>query len=175
MKLIEKPKPGEYPDYALMYIKLLPDDGNLSQHLRDNLEATKKLILSLTEEKLNYRYAKDKWNIKEIMVHIIDDERIFAYRLLRFARNDSTELPGFEQDHFVKHSFANSRTIQNILEEFESVRWSTITLIDSLADEVLLNEGVCNGYKSNVRSLAYHLAGHELHHINVIRDKYLDE
>ena len=173
MRFIEKPKPGEYPEYAQMYIKLLPGDGNLSKHLADNFETTKKFILSLPEEKISYRYAPRKWNIKEVLVHIIDDERIFAYRILRFARNDRTELPGFDQDIFANHSYADRRSIQNILEEFETVRRSTITLIDSLQDETLLNEGVCNGYQSNVRSLAYHLAGHELHHINIIKEKYL--
>ncbi|HLK27837.1 MAG TPA: DinB family protein [Puia sp.] len=173
MKIIEKPKPGEYPPYAEMYIKLIPGDGNLSKHLADNLEATKKFILSLPEEKLSYRYADGKWDIKEVMLHIIDDERIFAYRILRFARNDKTELPGFEQDDFAKYSFANRRSIQTIFEEFESVRRATITLIDSLEDEILMNQGTCNGYQTNVRSLAYHLAGHELHHINIIKEKYL--
>ena len=156
-----------------MYIKLIPDDGDLSKRLADNFEETKKLILSVPEEKLSYRYAEGKWDIKETMLHIIDDERIFAYRILRFARNDKTELPGFDQDDFAKNSFSNRRSIKSIIDEFESVRHATITLIDSLEDEVLLNDGFCNGYKSNVRSLAYHLAGHELHHINIIREKYL--
>jgi hypothetical protein len=173
MKIIEKPGPGEYPAYAEMYIKLVPGDGNLSKHLADNFEETKMLILSIPEEKLGYRYAGGKWDIKETMLHIIDDERIFAYRILRFARNDKTELPGFDQDDFAKNSFAGRRSIENIIDEFESVRHATITLIDSLEDEVMLNDGCCNGYKSNVRSLAYHLAGHELHHINIIREKYL--
>jgi hypothetical protein len=173
MKLIHKPGQGEYPSYAEMYIKLIPDDGDLSKRLADNFEETKKLILSVPEEKLSYRYAEGKWDIKETMLHIIDDERIFAYRILRFARNDKTELPGFDQDDFAKNSFSNRRSIKSIVDEFESVRRATITLIDSLEDEVLLNDGFCNGYKSNVRSLAYHLAGHELHHINIIREKYL--
>jgi hypothetical protein len=173
MKLIQKPSPGEYPSYAEIYIKLIPDDGDLNKCLADNFEETKKLILSVPEEKLSYRYAEGKWDIKETMLHIIDDERIFAYRILRFARNDKTDLPGFEQDDFAKNSFSNRRSIKSIIDEFESVRRATITLIDGLEDEVLLNDGFCNGYKSNVRSLAYHLAGHELHHINIIREKYL--
>src|SRR5579863_752003 len=148
MKLIHKPGQGEYPSYAEMYIKLIPDDGDLSKRLADNFEETKKLILSVPEEKLSYRYAEGKWDIKETMLHIIDDERIFAYRILRFARNDKTELPGFDQDDFAKNSFSNRRSIKSIVDEFESVRRATITLIDSLEDEVLLNDGFCNGYKS---------------------------
>src|SRR6476659_2584058 len=118
MRLIPKPKEGEYPPYAIMYVGLLPDDGFLLTHLHNNLTATRELVLSLPGEKLNYRYAKNKWTIKEILVHIIDDERIYAYRALRFARNDKTELPGFEQDDYVLYSQANERNIKNIMEEY---------------------------------------------------------
>src|SRR5215510_9802649 len=126
MRTIEKPKDGEFPPYAIMYIQLLPDDGLLLKHLQDNFIATKKLILSLPGEKLNYRYAENKWTIKEILVHIIDDERIYSYRALRFARNDKTELPGFEQDDYARYSQADDRTMENIFEEYEAVRNATI-------------------------------------------------
>src|SRR5215213_1811640 len=98
MKRIEKPEEGEYAPYTIMYIGLLPDDGLVLKHLADNLKATFDLILSLPGEKLTSRYAEGKWTIKEILVHLVDDERIYAYRALRFARNDQTELPGFAQD-----------------------------------------------------------------------------
>jgi hypothetical protein len=100
MKKIEKPCEGEYAPYTIMYIGLLPDDGLVLKHLQDNLQTTKNFILSLPAERLTYRYAEGKWTIKEILVHISDDERIYAYRALRFARNDKTELPGFEQDDY---------------------------------------------------------------------------
>src|SRR3954466_6573706 len=100
MRKIGKPEAGEYAPYAIMYIGLLPDDGLVLQHLRDNLKMTAEFILSLPEEKLAYRYAVGKWTIKEILAHVVDDERIYAYRALRFARNDRTELPGFEQDDY---------------------------------------------------------------------------
>src|SRR6476659_3590194 len=134
MRSIEKPKDGEFPPYANMYLQLLPDDGLLLKHLKNNFIATKELILSLPEEKLNYRYAENKWTIKEILVHIIDDERIYAYRALRFARNDKTELPGFEQDDYVPYSGANERSIQDILHELETVRNATLSLLDSFAN-----------------------------------------
>src|SRR6476469_6685320 len=120
MKRIAKPHDGEFPPYAIMYIRLLPDDGLLLQHLKVNFKMTRDLILSLPHEKLNYKYAAGKWTIKEILVHIIDDERIYAYRALRFARNDKTELPGFEQDDYALYSQANERDIENILEEYEA-------------------------------------------------------
>jgi uncharacterized damage-inducible protein DinB len=173
MRSIEKPKDGEFPPYANMYIQLLPGDGQLLKHLKNNFIATKELILSLPEGKLNYRYAENKWTIKEIMVHIIDDERIYAYRVLRFARNDETELPGFEQDDYVLYSRANERSIENIMEEYEAVRSSTIALFDGLPEDSFLRMGIANNNKVTVRALAYHIAGHELHHINIIKEKYL--
>jgi uncharacterized damage-inducible protein DinB len=173
MKKIKKPEPGEYPAYAAMYIDRLPDDGLLLQHLEDNFQVVKELILSLPEEKLLYRYAPGKWTIKEILVHIIDDERIYSYRALRFARNDSTPLPGFEQDDFTKYSNANKRDLGNIFEEYEAVRKATITLFNGLDEEVLTRYGTADGKKATVRALAYHIAGHELHHISIIKEKYL--
>jgi uncharacterized damage-inducible protein DinB len=173
MKKIKKPEAGEYPVYASIYIDRLPDDGLLLQHLENNFQATKELILSLPEEKLLYRYAAGKWTIKEILVHIIDDERIYSYRALRFARNDSTELPGFEQDDFARFSNANKRDLENIFEEYEAVRRSTIALFNGLDEEVFTRYGTADGKNATVRALAYHIAGHELHHISIIKEKYL--
>ena len=173
MKVIPKPAAGEYPAYADMYIKLLPDDGLLLKHLKENFETAKKFILSLPAEKLLYRYADGKWTIKEILVHIVDDERIYAYRALRFARNDKTTLPGFEQDDYAQHSYANERDLVNIFEEYEAVRNATIAMFNGFDDDVFLYEGMANNNKATVRALAYHIAGHELHHINIIRKLYV--
>jgi uncharacterized damage-inducible protein DinB len=173
MRTIEKPKDGEFPPYANMYIQLLPDDGLLLIHLRNNFIAIKELIVSLPEEKLTYRYAKEKWSIKEILVHIIDDERIYAYRALRFARNDKTELPGFEQDDYALSSQANERSIENIFGEYGAVRDATIALFNGLPEDAFLRVGTANNNKATVRALAYHIAGHELHHVNIIKEKYL--
>lgn len=173
MRSIEKPKDGEFPSYANMYIQLLPDDGLLLEHLKDNFIATKELILPVNEEKLNYRYAANKWTIKEILVHIIDDERIYAYRALRFARNDKTELPGFEQDDYILYSQANTRSIESIFEEYKAVRDATVALFNGLPEDSFLRMGTANNNQVTVRALAYHIAGHELHHINIIKEKYL--
>jgi uncharacterized damage-inducible protein DinB len=173
MKKIEKPPEGEYAPYTIRYIGLLPDDGLVLQHLEDNLQATNNFILSLPEEKLTYRYARGKWTIKEILVHIIDDERIYAYRALRFARNDMTELPGFDQDDYTRHSGANERDIQDILGELAAVRKATISLFEGLGREALLRIGVADGKVMSVRAATYHIAGHELRHINIIKERYL--
>ena len=173
MKKIAKPKEGEFPPYAAMYIDLLPEDGMLLKHLKANAKATKDLMQSLPQEKLLYRYAADKWTIKEVLVHIIDDERIYSYRALRFARNDSTELPGFEQDDYARYSGANARSIRDILSEYAAVRNSTIALFNGLDQEALTRTGVANKNRVSVRALAYHIAGHELHHFNIIKARYL--
>lgn len=173
MKLIAKPESGEYAPYTLMYIDLLPDDGVILKHLRDNLENTTRFVRLLPEDRLAHRYAEDEWTIKEILVHIIDDERIYCYRALRYARNDTTELPGFEQEAYVPYSGANDREIEAILEELATVRKATLTFFNSLDDEALKRRGVGAGKIMSVRAAAYHIAGHELHHINSIRENYL--
>jgi uncharacterized damage-inducible protein DinB len=173
MRKIEKPKEGEYPAYAVMYMKLIPDDGMLLKHLGDGFDSVKKLILSLSGDKLLYRYANNKWTIKEVLVHLIDDERIYAYRALCFARNEKTPLPGFEQDDYIASSNANHRNIENILQEYEAVRNATIAFYEGLDDVALLRSGIANNNKATVRALGYHIAGHELHHLNIIKEKYL--
>jgi uncharacterized damage-inducible protein DinB len=156
-----------------MYIDLLPDDGKLLTHLSDNFENTETLVRSLSAEQLLFRYAENKWSVKEVLVHIVDDERIYAYRALRFARNDKTELPGFDQDPFALYSGADQRPIESIMEEYEAVRMATIALYESFTDEALLRKGIANKSEATVRALGYHIAGHELHHINLIRNVYL--
>jgi len=175
MRRIDKPKDGEYPAHAAMNINLVPDDGLLLKHLEDNFKGVKEFILSLPRERLLYRYADNKWTIKEILVHIIDAERVYAYRALCFARNEKTKLPGFEQDDYVAFSNANERSIENIFSEYEAVRSATIILFESFDDAVLLREGIANDNKATVRALAYDIAGHELHHINIIKERYLDK
>lgn len=173
MRLIQKPDRGEFPSYASMYIDLVPGDGMLLEHLTENLAKARELILKMPSEKLGYAYASGKWTIKEILVHIIDDERIYAYRALRFARNDGVELPGFDQDEFVRFSEAKGRPIDSILEEYETVRNSTIALFNGFPENALKRGGVANGNFATVRALGYHIAGHELHHLNIITEKYL--
>lgn len=173
MKIIAKPEAGEYAPYTTIYIGLLPDDGLILKHLQDNLAATSDFIRALPEEKLSYRYAEGKWTIREILAHIIDDERIYAYRALRFARNDQTELPGFEQDDYALESRANERTIEDLLKEFAAVRNSTIALFDSFDSQALTRVGVASGNVMSVRAAAYHIAGHELRHMAIIRERYL--
>lgn len=176
LRQIQKPKKDEYPPYSRVYMELLKDDGLVLQHLKNNFIAIKDFIYTLPEEKLYYRYAEDKWSIKEILVHIVDDERIFAYRALRYARGDKTELHGFEQDDYTFFSDANDRSLESIFAEYESVRASTIAMFNGFPEEAFMRSGASTGGINNrsVRALAYHIAGHELRHIKIIRERYLN-
>ena len=124
---------------------------------------------------LYHRYAEGKWSIKEVLVHIVDDERIFAYRALRFARGEQQNLIGFDQDAYAALSNADERDLDNIFEEYDAVRRSTIALFNGLPGESLTRMGKRTGTFNNatVRALAYHIAGHEQHHLNLIKDLYL--
>jgi uncharacterized damage-inducible protein DinB len=174
LRVIEKPGEGEYPTYAHIYIDLLPDDGLILQHLEDHFKSTKKFVASIPKARLLHRYAEGKWTIKEILGHVVDDERIYVYRALRFARNDSTELPGFDQDYYAQYSEANQRDIEDLLNEFNLVRQSTITFFNSLDGAALMRTGVAEGNRASVRALAYHIAGHELRHMKIIKERYLN-
>lgn len=174
MKLIPKPEVGEYAPYTIMYIGLLPDDGLIVKHLEDNLVATTDFLRAVPYSKLTYRYAPGKWTIKELLAHIVDDERIYAYRALRFARNDQTELPGFDQESYAVESGANERTVDDLLQEFAAVRRATVALFNSFEERVLKRSGLANGNVMSVCAAAYHIAGHELHHLNIMKDRYLD-
>jgi uncharacterized damage-inducible protein DinB len=173
MKLIPKPSTDEYAPYAAMYVDLVPNDGRILRHLSDNFKAVQQLVGTLSETQLLHRYAPGKWTIKEVLVHMVDDERIYAYRAMCFARGEQQALPGFEQEDYAANSGANERSMESIMEEYEAVRRSTIALFSSFTDEALARWGNANGYMCTVRGLLYHLAGHELHHINLIRSRYL--
>jgi uncharacterized damage-inducible protein DinB len=172
MRLIPKPEPGEFAPYTAMYIDLLPDDGRILAHLQNNLQVTIRFIRSLPPETLNVPHAPGEWTIKEILLHIIDDERIYCYRALRYARNDQTELPGFDQDAYVPTSAANERSVDSILQELSAVRAATISFFNSVDDDALLRKGIGSGNIMSVRAAVYHIAGHELHHVQSIKEHY---
>ena len=173
-KTIEFPKQEEYPSYANMYMKYTIKDGTLLKQLKASLVSTKKLISSLSEKELNYKYQEDKWSIKNVLVHIIDDERIYCYRALAFARNDKTNFPGFEQDDYAMFADTDQRDIDNILAEYEAVRAATIALFEGFSETALKRIGTANGNNTSVRALGYHILGHELHHIEIIKKYYLN-
>lgn len=171
--IIQKPAEGEYPAYAVAYIKLTPDDGLVLKHLQDNLASTPAFIASFPPEKLTTRLAEGEWTIKEILGHIMDTERIFAYRALRLARHDPAELAGFNQDDYVPYSRANERAIEEILDEYVAVRRASLALFNSLDEEAFARKGIVNKNNLSVRAAVFLTLGHELHHLNSIRENYL--
>ncbi|OYU96625.1 MAG: DNA damage-inducible protein DinB [Bacteroidetes bacterium B1(2017)] len=131
------------------------------------------LVTSLDDETLKSAYAPGKWSILEILVHLMDCERIFAYRALRFARKDKTELAGFEEDLYAPASKANDRKILGIVKEFSLLRASTIELFQSFDEEMWAQTGTANGKTTKVSAIPYILCGHEIHHRNIIEERYI--
>ncbi|MGB8214650.1 MAG: DinB family protein [Anaerolineales bacterium] len=172
MKSISKPAEGEYAPYAITYINLVPPDGLFLEHLQTQVQSTRELILAFPPEKCSWRWAEGEWTIKEILVHILDSERIFCYRALRFARNDATPLAGFEQDAYVPYTGANERTLPAILAEYAAVRQATLTFFDSLDENALTRTGLVTGNRVSVRAAAWMIAGHEIHHLHSIQENY---
>jgi len=173
MKIVKKPKEGEYPPYATIYLDQVPDDGNLVDHLGKGKTLINKLYSDQSETMLMFRYEPDKWTMKDILAHIVDDERVFAYRALRFARNDKTELPGVDQDVDAENARANERNISDILDEYNKVRDSSIALFKSFNEKMITSCGTAGGYNVSVSALGYLIAGHERHHLKIIKERYL--
>jgi uncharacterized damage-inducible protein DinB len=172
MKKIYKPT-DNYPSFYRPYMDCVPDDGKLIQHLKDIQIETEKLVGSLSDEKLAYRYDKDKWTIKDILVHLADCERVFIYRAMRIARGDKTDLPGFDEKLFSLNSNASTRQIIGIIKELKFFRSASLVFIEMLTDEELERTGTANGYQMSTRLLVNHIYGHHQHHLNIIKERYL--
>ena len=166
-----RPEKTEYPTYAEGYVSRVPD-GDIVGTLSSQLDETLALIKGIPEARGDYRYAEGKWSIKEVIGHVIDAERIFAYRALRFARGDSTPLSGFEQDDYVPNGSFNKRSLSDLADEYEHVRRSTISLFANLDKKAWNRRGISNNNESSVRGLAFITAGHERHHIEILRTRY---
>jgi len=167
-----KPAEGEFLPYYDTYIRLVPP-GDILTRLESQLNETQALLRSLPASLSTYRYAPDKWSVSEVIGHVIDSERIFAGRALRFARNDPTPLPGFEQDDFVRNANFDAYPVAELASEFDSVRRSTILFFKHLDEPAWMRRGTANNAEVTVRALAYIIAGHELHHREILRTRYL--
>ena len=169
--MITKPQIQNTISYFQNYIVLV-NEPDLTSALETNKDNLVQFFSNLSETKINYSYDIDKWSIKQVLQHIIDSERIFAYRALRFSRNDSTELSGYDDDGYVKNSNSVKRTLTDMLEEFIAVRNSSICLYKSLSEEMLDFKGIANGNMASARIYGWLSAGHAIHHLNVIEDRY---
>ncbi len=166
-----KPDPTEYASFYEKYVALIPD-MDVVQVLEAQRLQTAQLLAGCSERDGNFRYAPEKWSVKEVIGHLSDTERIFTYRALRIARGDATPLSGFEQDDYVRESGAGRRELRDLAEEFAAVRGSSITLYRSLNEETWKRRGSANKNEVTVRALAFISAGHELHHRKILEDRY---
>lgn len=163
---------NEYNPYYKSYIDKV-GDLNLIEGLKSSLKKTEHFFDSIPDDKLEYTYADGKWTIKEIIQHLIDTEIVFSYRALRFARNDKTELPGFDENAYAQTSFANNKKLNELIEHYAAVRKSTIALFSNFDTETLSRIGNASGSNMSVRALGFVIIGHETHHCNIIRERYL--
>lgn len=170
--MIEKPHNSEIPEYMQGYISLV-EQNHLSLALHQSLDDLHLFLQQISENKAGYRYAKDKWSIKDILQHLIDAERVFIYRVLRFAREGYNNIEGYDQNVFVEKANADKRSLKDLKEEFIAVRKSSIYLLNSLNEESLLQKGKASGFDISVRTLGFAIVGHSLHHFKVIKEKYL--
>ena len=167
-----KPAPTEHAPEFSKYVTLVAE-GDIIQTLEQQIENSLSLLRTIPSDKANFRYAPDKWSVKQLLGHLIDSERIFSYRALCFARNDQTPLPGYEQNDYVREGDFDSRNLADMAEEFATVRRATIQLFRPLNETEWLRRGKANENDVSVRALAYIIAGHELHHMEVLRSRYL--
>lgn len=168
---VARPQPGEYAPYYDRYIALVQGEEILNA-LDQQRRQTMLLLSGRDEEDGDFRYAPGKWSAKEVLGHVCDSERIFAYRALRIARADATPLEGFEQDDYVRNGPFANRPLADLVEEFIAVRRATLSMLRNLDEAAWLRRGLANKNEVSVRALAYIIAGHELHHRGILESKY---
>ncbi|WP_269684512.1 DinB family protein [Flavobacterium lacustre] len=163
---------NEYSNFNATYIKAAAN-VELIEELEICLHEFIRFVQNIPMDKFDYRYAEGKWTIKDIIQHVIDTERIFAYRALRISRNDTTPLPGFEENDYVENTKANERGIQDLLAEFSAVRYAALFLFKSFSEEQLKRIGTASGTVISVRAIGFIIIGHQKHHQNVFQERYL--
>ncbi|MDP9120259.1 MAG: DinB family protein [Acidobacteriota bacterium] len=168
---MQRPTPAEHVPYFEKYISLVPE-GDLLAILDAQLTAVGSLAQAVPEERAGYRYAPGKWSIREVLGHLIDTERVFAYRALCIARGDSRPLNGFEQDDYAAQADADRASLRDLLLEFESLRRSNLAMLRRFRDADWLRLGTADGNTISVRALAYIMAGHVIYHLAILRDRY---
>ncbi len=169
---IRKPKPEELNSYYQTYLKYVPEDDILAA-LITQAEVTQKFLKTIPESKASAAYAPGKWLLKEVAGHLCDTERILSYRALRISRNDKTALPGFDENEYTPNSNYASRTLSNIADEFRTIRESSISLFSNMSGEMYERRGITNKADVCVRDILFFIVGHERHHLDVIRERYL--
>lgn len=167
-----RPVPGEYADYMQADFDFVEGDDAVTA-LAAAARETLGLLEPLGEDAAGWRYAPGKWTVKEIIGHLADDERIFAYRALSIGRGDEGELPGFDENLYVSTADFERRPLASLLAEYRSVRQASLTLFAGFPAAAWLRHGTVSGYRASARGLAFHIAAHELHHLRVLLERYL--
>ena len=164
----------EFQKYIQRYLDLIPTE-NWLEEMKKTGEKTVSLYSFLAEDQSDFAYAEGKWTLKELLQHLIDAERIFAYRALRFARKDKTDLPGWDEEEYAQHYFPTERSTQNLVEEFETVRKSSTLFFENLNEIQLSETGVANGNEISVETIGKLIVGHNIHHLNIIEERYFSK
>jgi uncharacterized damage-inducible protein DinB len=169
-----RPHNNEYPSYFSVYINMVPE-GDLLEILEEQRQALLELFASITEEQSEFRYGPGKWSMKEVLGHIMDTERIMAYRLLCVSRGEQATLPGFDETQYVQGAAFGRRSLSSLVREFDALRTSTILLMEGTPEEAWTREGNANNSTVTARALAYIAAGHERHHTRILKERYLTQ
>ena len=169
---IARPQNDEFAPYYLTYINKVAD-GNVLAMLESQIGEFHRALDSLAEDRALFRYAPGKWSTKEVVGHVIDSERVFAYRAMRIARADTTPLPGFDENQFVANATFDSRSLRDLVAEYEHVRLANLDFFRSLSPEAAARRGTANNLSISVRAIVYITAGHSAHHLGILREKYL--
>jgi len=167
-----RPEHGDYPEYYDRYMMMVKGE-DIVEVIKDQLQTSGKFFDSITEEQGTIAYADGKWKVKEVIGHVIDTERIMAYRALAIARGEKQSLPGFEQDDYVATAGFTNRKLSDLIEEYRTLRASNIVLFSSFDEKDMMKKGYANQSEISVLSLAFIIAGHELHHIKILKERYL--
>ncbi len=169
---MKHPQKDEYAAYYHTYVDKVPD-GDIIKILQKQSGQIIKLLKNVSKKKSLFRYSPEKWSVREIIGHIIDTERVLSYRALRFARNDQNDLPGFDENAYVRQSNYNDIKLGDLVEEFCAIRKSNVMMFKNFSDEVSLRKGRANSNPFTVRAMAYIIAGHCNHHLEIIKGRYL--
>jgi uncharacterized damage-inducible protein DinB len=167
------PLPNEYAPLQANYVQIASNRGDIVKLLNKLKDDTYEFLTQIPRGKASFAYAEGKWTVKQVVSHMIDSERIFAYRLLCFSRGERKELPSFDQDQYVFAVDAEDRSLKNLADEFKAAREANLYLFNNLTPEQLTLTGSANGYFMTVNGLLYVIAGHEMHHLGILRDRYL--
>ena len=170
---MKRPHKGEYAPFHETYLQALPPRGTARSLLTKSMRETQQLLAGLSPEQGDHAYAPGKWTIKQMMIHMIDTERVFAYRTLSFLRGDRIALPGFNQDVWMEQSDVSGRTVKSLLQEWKVVRANTLFLLAQCSEEQSRFVGTASNWKVSVRAYFFIIVGHHLHHLQILRERYL--